>query len=171
MIDCELKHACKLVSSTGWSYFMRQQSPVAALCELRGNTDYRMNGMDWKATDTTLSHAGGMWWTCRMIITLSPQKRIHVGAYINTQADTHSQGPKCTLNQILDWQKHVDARDGRFSFKKVKIKVLTQTKVGTHVLNNWWWCTAWGHTCQSDTKGWSVPSDIWHWHMFLCVYL
>lgn len=55
-------------------------------------------------------------------------------------------------------------------FKKLKSKCWL-TEFWTHVLNNRWGGTVWGHTCQSDTKSWSILSHSWQWHMALYVYV
>lgn len=77
----------------------------------RGEADYRMNGMDWKGTDTTLSHAVGMWWNCTLIIALDAQQQIHVW----------TQRPKY-IQTLTYWVRNIWVF---FLLQKVKMKLLT----------------------------------------------
>lgn len=127
-------------------------SPVVTRFEPRAEADYRMNGMDWKGTDITLSHTVGMWWTCKVIIASGTQQHIHLGEQKHGSQRQSTfiywhlwviETPGCTLGELF--------------FKKVKMKVLTPNS--EHSI------------CQSNTKGWSIRSNSWHWHMVLNVYM
>lgn len=106
----------QFVFNTDWGYLVLLPVGMSP----GGEADNRMNGMDWKGTDITLSHAAGMWWSCTVIMLLGShsciqQKKKKKDKYLNiySNIDTFEwEVFDCSLCKLL---------------KRLKMKVLTQT--------------------------------------------
>lgn len=105
------------------------QSPVATRCEPRAEADYRMNGVDWKGTDTTFESRYGN------VMNLQSDYRFgHTTAYTckGTQPETYIHTPTPLSDRNI-WTHAMCT-----FLQQVKIKVLTHAQLWTHVMNNWW---------------------------------
>lgn len=79
----------------GWCLEMKScnvvaQQPCCCMFWAPGGCRLQSEWMDWKSTDTTLSHTVGMWWTCKVII-----------CSIQTKGFTHGSKIPQTYFEIL----------------------------------------------------------------------